>query len=61
MQDSSQVGTRSKALREAAHVGMADIDAGRYRTFESRTELRQYLGKLGDEVRSRRMSRARRR
>lgn len=45
---------RLKALREAARVGIADIEAGRYRTFESPTELRQHLGKLSDEVRRKR-------
>lgn len=49
---------RLKALREAARVGIADIEAGRYRTFESPAELRQHLGKLSDAVRSRRRQRS---
>jgi len=45
---------RLKALREAARVGIADIEAGRYRTFDSPSELRQHLAKLSDEVRRKR-------
>ena len=37
---------RLRALREAARVGMADIEAGRYRTFDSASELNQHLAKL---------------
>jgi len=44
---------RLKGLREMARVGIADIEAGRYRTFESPAELRQHLGKLRDGVLSR--------
>jgi antitoxin ParD1/3/4 len=32
-----------KALREAARVGMEDIAAGRYETFDSSEKLRAYL------------------
>jgi len=49
---------RLKALREAARVGIADIEAGRYRTFESPTELRQHVGKLRDEALSRKRQRS---
>ena len=48
---------RVKALREAARLGIADIEAGRYRTFESPAELREHLGKLRDEVLSRKRQR----
>jgi antitoxin ParD1/3/4 len=48
---------RLQALREAARVGLADVEAGRYRTFESPTELRQHLGTLRDKVRSRKRQR----
>jgi antitoxin ParD1/3/4 len=41
---------RLKALREAARAGIADIEGGRYRTFESPTKLRQHLGTLRDGV-----------
>jgi antitoxin ParD1/3/4 len=44
---------RLKALRDAARVGIADIEAGRYRTFEAPGELRQELAALRDEVLSR--------
>ena len=41
---------RLKALREAARVGIADIEAGRFSEFDSPAELRRFLGKLADEV-----------
>jgi antitoxin ParD1/3/4 len=44
---------RIKALRDAARIGIADIDAGRYRTFDSPAELNRHLGTLRDEVLSR--------
>ncbi len=34
---------RLKALREAASTGVADIDAGRYRTFDEPIALRRHL------------------
>jgi len=37
---------RLKALREAARVGIADVDAGRVRDFGSTTELRAHLDSL---------------
>ena len=39
-----------KALREAAHIGIADIEAGRYREFETSDALRLYLKSLADEA-----------
>jgi antitoxin ParD1/3/4 len=44
---------RIKALRDAARIGIADIDAGRYRTFDSPAALNRRLGTLRDEVLSR--------
>ncbi len=49
---------RLKALREAARVGIADVEAGRYRTFESPAELREHLGTLRDEALSRKRHRS---
>jgi len=39
-----------KALREAVQVGIDDIEAGRYRTFTSDKELREYLHSLTEGV-----------
>jgi antitoxin ParD1/3/4 len=44
---------RIKALRNAARVGIADIEAGRYRTFDSPLELNRHLATLRDDVLSR--------
>jgi antitoxin ParD1/3/4 len=41
---------RVKALREAARIGIADVEAGRYRTFESSVELSRHLGDLRDRA-----------
>lgn len=49
---------RLKALREAAREGIADVEAGRYRTFESPTKLREHLGTLRDNVLSRKRKRS---
>jgi antitoxin ParD1/3/4 len=46
----SQNKARIKALREAARVGMADIEAGRYHTFESSSQLKEYLDNLRDSA-----------
>lgn len=37
---------RLKNLREAVRLGVADIEAGRYRDFESTSELESHLRKL---------------
>ena len=37
---------RLAALREAARIGIADIDAGAYRSFDSADELGRHLAKL---------------
>ena len=34
------------ALREAVNIGIADIKAGRFKTFDSDEEIDQYLAKL---------------
>jgi len=34
---------RLEALRSATQVGLADIDAGRFKTFDSRESLRSHL------------------
>jgi antitoxin ParD1/3/4 len=39
----AQDDARLHALREAARVGMADIDAGRFRSFESPAALSRHL------------------
>jgi antitoxin ParD1/3/4 len=39
---------RLKALREAVRIGVADIDAGRFRSFESRAALGRHLAAVAD-------------
>jgi antitoxin ParD1/3/4 len=42
---------RLKALREAARVGIADVEGGRYVTFDSADALRRHvLGVAGEEI-----------
>lgn len=41
---------RLKALREAARTGGADIDAGRFRRFESGGALKRYLASTADKA-----------
>ncbi|MDK9722177.1 MAG: type II toxin-antitoxin system ParD family antitoxin [Rhodospirillales bacterium] len=41
---------RLKALKEAARQGIADIDAGRFETFENPAALRSALGGWADEA-----------
>jgi antitoxin ParD1/3/4 len=41
---------RIKALRDAARTGITDIDAGRYRTFDSPAELSRHLNTLCDDA-----------
>ncbi len=41
---------RLKALRDAAKVGVADIEAGRYRSFDSAQDLGRHLAELADEA-----------
>ena len=42
--------TRIKALREAVQVGVADIEAGRFRTFDTPGALRRHLSSIADSV-----------
>ena len=46
----AQDSARLHALREAARVGMADIDAGRFRSFESPTALSRHLTAIADKA-----------
>ena len=41
---------RLKALREAANVGLADIDAGRFESFDTSESLRRHLEALAEEA-----------
>lgn len=41
---------RLKALREAVRVGIADVDAGRYRTFESPEQISRHLAGVTAKV-----------
>lgn len=41
---------RLATLREAARLGIADIDSGSYRSFDSEDALGQHLTKLASEV-----------
>jgi antitoxin ParD1/3/4 len=41
---------RIKALREAVQVGIDDLEAGRYRTFDKPGALRRHLSSIADEV-----------
>jgi antitoxin ParD1/3/4 len=52
-QNDSEVLARLKALRDAARIGIADVEAGRYRTFDSPVDLKRYLDALRDSVLSR--------
>ena len=40
------------ALREAARVGVADIEAGRFRTFDSQEDLERHLSEIAREATS---------
>ena len=41
---------RLKALREAVKVGLDDLEAGRYRQFDSFEDLDNYVGKIADRA-----------
>ena len=43
---------RLAALRKAAQEGIADIDAGRFKTFESKQGLRDHLQGIAAKVRT---------
>ena len=46
----AQDSARLHALREAARVGVADIDAGRFRSFESPAALNRHLTAITDKA-----------
>ena len=46
----AQDSARLHALREAARVGIADIDAGRFRSFESPAALNRHLTAITDKA-----------
>ena len=46
----AQDSARLHALREAARVGIADIDAGRFRSFESPAALSRRLTAIADKA-----------
>jgi antitoxin ParD1/3/4 len=48
--EESEAKARIKALRDAARVGIADIDAGRYRTFDSPAEMAKHLTEETDKA-----------
>ena len=41
---------RLQALREAVAIGIADVDAGRYRAFDSTVSLRTHITALADQA-----------
>ena len=41
---------RLRALREAARIGIADIESGQYRTFDGAAELDRHLGRVRDRA-----------
>ena len=41
---------RLEALRDAARLGVADIDAGRFRSFDSAPALERHLARLAEPV-----------
>jgi antitoxin ParD1/3/4 len=46
----AQDSARLHALREAARAGMADIDAGRFRSFNSSAALGRHLTAIADKA-----------
>jgi antitoxin ParD1/3/4 len=50
---------RLKALRDAARVGIADIEAGRFDSFDSEESLRRHLRDRADRIVARRTARTR--
>jgi antitoxin ParD1/3/4 len=46
----AQDNARLRALREAARVGIADIDAGRFRSFDSPAALSRHLTDIADKA-----------
>jgi len=50
---------RLKALREAARIGIADIDAGRFRRFASPAGLKRHLASIAEATIGQKGSRTR--
>jgi antitoxin ParD1/3/4 len=48
--EEAEAQARLKALREAARDGIADVEAGRFRTFETAAQLERHLGALAREA-----------
>jgi antitoxin ParD1/3/4 len=46
----AQDNARLYALRQAAHVGIADIEAGRFQSFESPADLRNHLSRIASKT-----------
>jgi len=46
----AQDSARLHALREAARIGMADIEAGRFRSFESPAALSRHLTAIAEKA-----------
>ena len=46
----AQDSARLHALREAARIGIADIDAGRFRSFESPAALSRHMTTIADKT-----------
>lgn len=42
--------TRLKALREAANIGLADFDTGRFRSFDDPESLGRHLAALAEDA-----------
>ncbi len=51
-QGESEDADRLAVLRKAAQEGIADIDAGRFKTFESKKGLRDHLQGMAAKVRT---------
>lgn len=49
-QERAERKAKLKALRDAIQVGIDDIEAGRYETFTSRTQLRRRLREIAEEA-----------
>jgi antitoxin ParD1/3/4 len=52
VQGESEDADRLAVLRKAAKEGMADIDAGRFKTFETKQGLRDHLQGMAAKVRT---------
>ena len=46
----AQDNARLHALRESARIGIADVDAGRFRSFNSPVALSRHLSAIADKV-----------